>query len=348
MKRTVLSEIARFLIPAIFALAIAQTTQAREAPILSLDPGGHMALIRTVLFTPDGKQLVSAADDKVIRVWDIETGQTVRTFRGQIGDGNRGKIYALALSSDASLLAAGGRIREAGEGSHPIRLYDFRTGEIVALLDGHQGAVLSLEFSPDGRFLVSGSTDDTAIIWDVEQRQELHRLRGHEADINRAVFTLDSARVVTGSDDRTLALWNVQDGALVARSEQHVGNIFGLAISPVTGDVASATQEGEVRLSDDHTLRQVRRFARQKGDLLGLSFSADGKRLLSGTGTSPYHCLVWDVERGRPQRTYRGHDQLLIATATSPQGQLAATAGGSNKEIHIWDMETGRVAKTIA
>ena len=126
MKRAVLSEIARFLIPAVFALAIAQTAQAREAPILSLDPGGHMSFIRAVLFTPDGKQLVSAGDDKVIRVWDVDAGQTVRILRGQIGDGSRGKIYALALSPDASLLAAGGRIREAGEGSNPIRLYNFR------------------------------------------------------------------------------------------------------------------------------------------------------------------------------------------------------------------------------
>lgn len=347
MNRAAPSQVAKLLIPAIFVLAVAHAAQAREGPILSLDPGGHMSFIRAVLFTPDGKQLVSAADDKVIRVWDVDTGQTVRIVRGQIGDGNRGKIYALALSPDGSLLAAGGRIREAGEGSNPIRLYDFRSGEIVALLDGHQGAVLSLDFSPDGRFLVSGSTDHTAIVWDVGQRQEVHRLRGHEGDINRAVFTLDGARVVTGSDDRTLVLWDAQDGALIARSEPHAGVIFGLAVSPVTGDVASGSEGGEVRLSDDRTLRQVRRFARQKSDIQGISFSADGKQLVSGVGTAPYRVLVWDVERGRVQRTYRGHDLLVFATATSPQGRLAVTAGGANNEIHIWDMQTVKVAKKL-
>ena len=347
MNRSVPTQLARILISAIFVLAVAHAAQAREGPILSLETGGHMSFIRAVLFTPDGKQLVSAADDKVIRVWDVDTGQTVRILRGQIGDGARGKIYALALSPDASLLAAGGRIREAGEGSNPIRLYDFRTGEIVALLDGHQGAVLSLNFSPDGRFLVSGSTDHTAIVWDVGQRQEVHRLRGHEGDINDAVFTLDGARVVTGSDDQTLALWDMQDAALIARSKPHAGVIFGLAVSPVTGDVASASEGGEVRLSDGRTLRQVRRFARQKSDMQRISFSADGKQLVSGVGTAPYRVLVWDVERGRLQRTYRGHDLLVFATATSPQGRLAATAGGINNEIHIWDMQTGQVTKKL-
>ncbi len=339
--------VVRFLIPAVFALAAAHAAQAREGPILSLDPGGHMSFIRAVLFTPDGKQLVSAADDKVIRVWDVDTEQTLRVLRGQIGAGSRGKIYALALSPDARLLAAGGRIREAGEGSNPIRLYDFRTGEMLALLDGHRGAVLSLDFSPDGRFIVSGSTDNMAIVWDVEKRQEVHRLRGHEGDINRAVFTIDGARIVTGSDDRTLALWDVENGALLARSEPHAGVIFGVAISPVTGDVASASEGGEVRLTDDRTLRKLRGFERQSSDMQRISFSADGKQLVAGVGTAPYRVFVFDVESGRLQRTYNGHDHLVFATATSPQGRLAATAGGNNNEIHIWDMQTGKVAKKL-
>lgn len=335
------------LVALAFALALTHSAQAREAPILSLDPGGHMALIRSVLFTPDGKQLISAADDKVIRVWDIEKEQTVRTLRGQIGAGNRGKIYSLSLSPDTKLLAAGGRIREAGEGTHPIRLYDFHSGEIVALFDGHQGAILSLEFSPDGRFLVSGSTDDTAIVWDVQKRKLLWRLRGHTSDINRAVFTLDGARIVTGSDDRTTILWSVRDGSKLARSKPHAGAVFGLAVSPVTGDVATATQQGEVRLSDDRTLRPLRKFARQKGDLLGLSFSADGKRIITGTGSAPYLSRVWNVAKGQVSKIYRGHDHLVIATATSPNGRLAATGGGSNNEIHIWNMDSGRVVKTL-
>lgn len=328
-------------------LALAVSVQAREAPILSLDTGGHMSLIRTVLFTHDGKRLISSADDKVIRIWNLETSQTERTLRGQVGDGNRGKIYALALSPDGKLLAAGGRMREEGEGTHPIRLYDLASGDIIALFDGHSGAVLSLDFSPDGRFLLSGGTDDTAIIWDVAGRKLRHRLRGHKADINRAVFTIDGERVVTGSDDRTLGLWSVDSGRLITQSTPHAGNVFGVAVSPVTGHVASGTQQGEVRLSDSQTLKPIRTFARQKGDLLGLSFSADGKRLITGTGTAPYRCLVWNVSNGRVARAYTGHDHLVIATAASPSGRLAATGGGSNNEIHIWNMDTGKLATTL-
>jgi WD40 repeat protein len=135
-------------------LILSTTTLAAEKPILQIDPGGHKALIRDIIFTPDGRSLVSASDDKLIRVWNLKTGRTERTLRGQIGEGSEGKIFAMALSPDGRWLAAGGFMGVFGD--EPIRLYNFHTGKLVALLSGHTNVVLSLAFSPDSRYLVSG------------------------------------------------------------------------------------------------------------------------------------------------------------------------------------------------
>jgi len=142
-----------------------------DQPLLDIDSGGHKALIKGIAFTPDGRSLVSAGDDKVIRVWDIASGQTVRTLRGQSGEGDEGKIFAMALSPNGQWLAVGGWLGGNIEQSRAIRLYDFNTGEVVAVLPGHEDVINALAFSPDNRYLVSGSTDKTAIVWDIAQRQ---------------------------------------------------------------------------------------------------------------------------------------------------------------------------------
>jgi WD40 repeat protein len=149
-----------------------------EKPILQLDTGGHKAVINDVIFTKDGRYLVSASDDKTIRVWDVRTGQINRIIRGQIGEGHEGKIYAAALSPDNEWLAVGGwmgpttnyDLKDLGR----IRLYHFHTGQLTALLKGHTSVVSSLAFSSDSRYLASGSFDDTVRIWKIDTKNAAH------------------------------------------------------------------------------------------------------------------------------------------------------------------------------
>lgn len=80
---------------------------AEDTPILTLDTGGHMAVVTGLAFTPDGTQLISAGHDKVIRVWDWRADKTVRTIRGQSGLGLAGMIYAIALSPNGRWVSRG-------------------------------------------------------------------------------------------------------------------------------------------------------------------------------------------------------------------------------------------------
>jgi WD40 repeat protein len=331
--------------------------QAEERPLLQLDAGGHMAKIEKIAFTPDGKQLVSASDDKVIRVWDVATGKTLRTIRGEIAPGDTGKVFAIALSPDGKWLAAGGFLG-TGETQDAIRLYDFASGELKVLLKGHDDVVHVLAFSPDGRRLISGSSDKTAILWDMSPvtapgaaakaapaiLHPLHRLKAHTAHVNAAGFTADGARAVTGADDNDLRLWRVADGKEIAALKGHANRVRSLAVTR-DGTIASGDDSGEIRLWNGRTGAFLRTLARQGRAATSLSFSPDGKTLLSGTGTTGAggnECHAWDVATSRERVTYREHGNIVIATAISADGRWAATGGGNNHEIHIWDLKTGK------
>jgi WD40 repeat protein len=109
------------------ALVAVGAVWAVETPILEIDTGGHKALIKDIMFTADGHYLVSASDDKTVRVWDVSTalntgvatGETVRVLRGEIGAGQEGMIYAAALSPDNRLLAVGGMFGKGRSASKP-------------------------------------------------------------------------------------------------------------------------------------------------------------------------------------------------------------------------------------
>jgi WD40 repeat protein/uncharacterized caspase-like protein len=321
------------------------------SPHLMLDTGGHTGLIKGLVFTPDGKQLVSAGDDKAIRVWDMQTGSTVRTILGQVGTGLEGRIYAIALSPDGRWLAAGGwmapgfgvRDNEMGD----IRLYEYATGNLVALLRGHTDAVNSLAFSPDGKLLISGSGDHTAILWDVANRRLVHRLWGHRQIVYPTGFTRDGMRAVTGSDDATIKVWSVNDGKEIATLTGHKERIFRLAISAADGTIASASVDGEIRLWDDKT-GQFRRSLPNTGAAVGaLSFTPNGKQLLACNAGAQNRCHVWELATGNEVVTYTKHDNIVIAAAVSADGLLAATAGGSHAQIHVWNLETGETKQAL-
>ena len=108
---------------------------------LDLDTGGHRAVIRDIDVSADGSVIVSASDDKTVRVWDWQTGESVAVLRGQIGPGSEGMVNAVALSGDGASVAVAGYFGPHLSTDGPfgdVRIFDLRTGALRGVLAGHQ------------------------------------------------------------------------------------------------------------------------------------------------------------------------------------------------------------------
>lgn len=175
-------------------------------------------------------EAVSAAIKQGVKVWEVDTGREVRFLRKRTGEG-------MALNPDGRLLAIGkptaivlpgqpakplelddipvNQIMPAEWTSAPakeVALYDVLSGRRTLVLTGHPDGVLALAFSGDGRWLVSGSSDQTVRIWEVATGRAAHVLAGHTGQVMSVSFSPDGRLLASGSSDRTIKLWDTATG----------------------------------------------------------------------------------------------------------------------------------------
>lgn len=339
------------------ALVTASVARAEDAPDfhLDLDTSGHTARIADLAFTPDGEDIVSASDDKTIRIWDWQSGVTLRTIRGYLGNGSDGKVFAVAVSPDGKTIAAGGYFG-ASLGDKPpygdIRLFDFATGKIKAVLKAADYATYDLAFSPDGKTLAAGGADGVVYLWKQDDKATSgwtldKKLDADSWHIDKLAFAAAGTRLAATTTDNGIRLWDVAKGeeiALPADAEPLRDiSVMALAISQDGSLFATGSKDGQVQLwrAADGTL--VRNMPRQDFLIGSLTF-AKGSRLIASCGyrcADKHRSIVWNTDSGEKLLDYAGHDGTVYASAANADGALVATAGGTRNAIQVWDPATG-------
>ena len=160
-----------------------------------LTPQLGMFGVLSAAFSPNGRFVVTNGGDEAAQLWDVATGQQLRSF-----EGHKGRIFSVAFSQDSRFVLTG-----SGDGT--ARLWDAVTGQQLRSFEGHRERILCVAFSPDGRFVLTGSGDGGVRLWDAAAGLQLRSFEGHKELVFSVAFSPDSRFVLTGSGDGTARLW---------------------------------------------------------------------------------------------------------------------------------------------
>uniref|UniRef100_A0A7C4QLF4 Serine/threonine protein kinase n=1 Tax=Schlesneria paludicola TaxID=360056 RepID=A0A7C4QLF4_9PLAN len=323
-----------------------------EASAVQRTLGPFAGLVYSLAVSADGARLLTAhAEERVARLWDVATGQELTTPRG---DGSVGSVVDLRQRGGllwAAAFAPGGDVLTVG--GSDARLWDVKTGRERISFSPH-GAVASARFSPDNQWVVTGSWDNSAKIWDVATGRAVLKLEGgHEGFVNSAVFSPDGRYVLTAGDDGAVVLWDVRltgpDGApatqIVKTIRAHDDRVRFANFSANGAWVITTSNDKTARLWNAATGERIRTFSGHAWAVLSAEFSRDGKRLI--TGSEDNTAKVWDVDTGECLLTLAGHTAPVASVAFAPDGFRVLT-GSLDQAAKLWDAQTGKEILTLS
>jgi WD40 repeat protein/MoxR-like ATPase len=285
---------------------------------------GHRNTVISVSFSPNAKQALSGSLDSTLKLWDVESGEELRTFNG-----HQNAVWSVSFSPD-------GKQALSGSLDSTLKLWDVESGEELRTFNGHQNGVLTVKFSPDGKQALSGSVDKTIRLWDVESGELIRTLKGHEDSVFSVSFSLDGKQALSGSLDTTLILWNVESGAELRSFAGHLSNVTSVSFSPDGKQALSGSVDKTIRLWDVESGEELRTFNGHQNGVLTVKFSPDGKQVLSGANDDTLR--LWNVQSGELIRTFKGHEGSVFSVSFSLDGKRALS-GSEDKTLRLWSIE---------
>jgi WD40 repeat protein/serine/threonine protein kinase len=263
----------------------------------------------------------------------------------------RGTRRVLALTALGLLLTGGLLVSDwhpwsprAGSGaparraSSPVRLR--------ATLRGHRGPVWCAAFSPDGRWLATGSDDTTLRFWDAATGREKGRRREHSGAVFAVAFAPSGKFLISGSGDGLFRLWDRATGRELPALPRRSSNVRRAAFS--SGDLMAVLVSNSqgVELWGLGTRTRRLTLLGHHGTILAIAFAKDGRTL--ATGDARGRIRLWDPATGAERARFAGDRLGLRALAFAPDGRTLASAGTGDRTVKLWDVATHQPVATLS
>ncbi len=302
----------------------------------------------SVAFSPDDNDIAESRADYGVRLWDVKTGELLKTFSGHFD-----AVESIAFSPDGEMIASGSR-------DETTILWDAKTGDYLRTLSGHSGTVNSVAFSPDCLLVATGSADTTLNLWDVKTGELLKTLSGHYDAVESIAFSPDGEIIASVSDHERM-LWDAKSGRAIITKAGFYHRATSVAFSPDGRLFAAVSDDYVVRLWDTMTGKLLKNLSSHSDAVNSIAISPDGEAIASGSddctvalqSVMPIEDLqtiaricflraipLQSVMSIEDLQTLSGPSERISSIASSPDSETIIS-GSCDSSVKSWDRNTG-------
>jgi centriolar protein POC1 len=229
----------------------------------------HAGAVRSVNFGKDGKSLLTAGDDKTVKIWALPSKRFMATLSG-----HSNWVRTAVFSPDQQLVASGGDDKT-------VRVWDATKGQLIQTYYDPTDIVTSVQFHPEGTSIACGSNDKTLKLWDIRSEKLVQYYQAHDGPVTSVRFHPSGNYVLTSSADSTLKIWDIREGTLLYTLRGHGGATTGVAFSP-KGDFFASS-------SDDESVMVWKTNFDTPIDSAALHFDGHGRAQENDRGSNAIH-----------------------------------------------------------
>jgi WD40 repeat protein len=336
----------------------------------------HEKTVTDFSFSPDGKRIVTVAENNKGKIWDVESCKEKDTLTISLDD----PISKLAFSPDGNRIiiltdwmigvwdAETGRPIRFGPSGHTDRvtdlafsfnghyfasasydgnvsLWDAGSGYLLNSSIRHGAGISAIAFNKDGSHIATAGRDNMAKVWEVRSGKELLAFKGHKDWVNKVAYSRDGKLISTASGDNTIKIWDTKSGQKLLSLPEQESPIKAVDFSPDSKRVATAGLDDTARIWDAASGKALL-ILDHPDDVWDVAFSPDGKQV--ATACRNGEVKLWDAASGREIRPLTGgHNGWVVGIAYSHDGALIASAS-TDKTVRIWDVQTGKQLHNFA
>jgi WD40 repeat protein len=295
---------------------------------------GHERRVTGLIFSPDGRSLISSSIDGTFRVWDSWTGKETR----QVTAHTKGGINAISLSADGEILVTGSFDKTAN-------LMNLAKAEMQECLKGHNSQVLAAAISPDARFVATGTEWGSVRIWTAP----FHTLPRHiSSQESNTVWSLaiggDPPTVFAGTNGGEIRRFSM-DGTGLPSPWTGDSAVWSLAVDPAGSKLVAGLENGSVILCNLSSCEA--KALRQRGSrAFSVAISRDARYAASGTKDG--RLRVWELDSERVVLSVKAHTAEVWAVALSPDGH-SVVSGADDGSLKLWSIPSDEsTSKSLA